>query len=46
MGDVRYRIEKLLQRQEDDALAERLVDDFADMAIGGTCSPREQLLTY
>jgi len=46
MGDTRYRIEKLLQRQEDDELADRLVDDFDDLAIGGGCHPQQLSLTH
>ncbi|MCJ1250241.1 hypothetical protein MMC30_007467 [Trapelia coarctata] len=39
MGDIRYRIEKLLQRQEDDEAANALVEGFGDMAIGAPRQP-------
>jgi len=46
MGDIRYRIEKLLQRQEDDELVNGVVEGFEDMTIGGRCCPRQPSLPH
>ena len=45
MRDIRYRIEKLLQRQEDDELANAVVDGFGDLTIGGKSFPPTIVIT-